>query len=84
MSELGIEVAVDRPEVLADARAAFHRYEQALAEGDLAVLDELIWDDPRTVRYGWRTGSGAPTRSPPGEHSTRRSRRGGDCTGPRC
>jgi hypothetical protein len=43
---------IDRPEVLAEVRAAFVRYEQALATNDVAVLDELFWDSPFTLRYG--------------------------------
>ncbi len=43
---------VNLPEVLAEVEAAFARYEQALVTNDLAVLDELFWADPRTVRYG--------------------------------
>lgn len=43
---------VNLPEVLAEVEAAFARYERALVTNDLAVLDELFWDDPRTVRYG--------------------------------
>jgi hypothetical protein len=43
---------LDRPEVVAQVRAAFDRYERALAAGDLAVLTELFWDDPRCVRFG--------------------------------
>lgn len=43
---------VDLPEVLAEVEAAFARYERALVGNDLAVLDELFWADPRTVRYG--------------------------------
>jgi hypothetical protein len=31
---------------------AFERYEKALNENDLAVLNELFWDSPHTVRYG--------------------------------
>ena len=31
---------------------AFERYERALVDGDVAVLTELFWDDPRCVRYG--------------------------------
>jgi hypothetical protein len=27
-------------------------YERALVDGDVAVLTELFWDDPRCVRYG--------------------------------
>ncbi len=45
-------VVLDRPEVVAEVLAAFGRYERALVEGDLAVLDELFWADPRCVRFG--------------------------------
>jgi len=43
---------VNLPDVLAEVEAAFARYERALVANDLAVLDELFWADPRTVRYG--------------------------------
>jgi hypothetical protein len=43
---------IDLPEVLAEVRAAFERYEAALVGNDTAVLDELFWADARTVRYG--------------------------------
>jgi hypothetical protein len=43
---------VDRPEVLAELQAAFDRYECALVTNDVAVLDELFWQDPRTLRFG--------------------------------
>ncbi|WP_435947258.1 oxalurate catabolism protein HpxZ [Dryocola sp. BD586] len=43
---------IDRPAILNEVRAAFYRYEQALISNDIAVLDELFWDDARTVRYG--------------------------------
>jgi hypothetical protein len=43
---------IDRPEILAQVRAAFARYEAALVANDVSVLDELFWNDPRTVRYG--------------------------------
>lgn len=46
------DVALDRPEVVAAVRAAFDRYERALVAGDLAVLTELFWADPRCVRFG--------------------------------
>ncbi len=45
-------VGIDRPEVIAQVRAAFDRYEQALVRGDVAVLTELFWDDLRCVRFG--------------------------------
>ena len=43
---------VDLPEVLAEVTAQFARYEKALVSNDVAVLDELFRDDPRTLRYG--------------------------------
>ena len=43
---------IDLPEVLAEVRAAFERYEKALVSNDVSTLDELFRDDPRTVRYG--------------------------------
>jgi 1-carboxybiuret hydrolase subunit AtzH-like protein len=43
---------IDLPEVVAEVRAAFERYEQALVSNDVATLDELFHDDARTIRYG--------------------------------
>lgn len=43
---------VNLPEVLAEVTSAFERYEQALVGNDVAVLDELFWNDPLTIRYG--------------------------------
>ncbi|GAA4689381.1 oxalurate catabolism protein HpxZ [Pseudonocardia yuanmonensis] len=43
---------IDAPEVVAEVRTAFERYEKALREGDVATLTELFWADPRCVRYG--------------------------------
>lgn len=43
---------INAPEVLAEVTQAFHRYERALVENDLAALDQLFWVSPRTVRYG--------------------------------
>ncbi|UFH48931.1 oxalurate catabolism protein HpxZ [Pseudomonas sp. KNUC1026] len=43
---------IDQPQVLAEVTAAFERYEQALVSNDTAVLDELFWNDERTVRLG--------------------------------
>jgi Protein of unknown function (DUF3225) len=48
----GQQVVLDRPEVVAEVRAAFDRYEKALAEGDVPVMNELFWNDPRCVRFG--------------------------------
>ncbi len=43
---------VDLPEVVAEVRAAFDQYEVALVNNDVATLDALFRDDPRTIRYG--------------------------------
>ena len=40
------------PEVVAEVRQAFERYEKALNENDVAILNELFWNSPYTVRYG--------------------------------
>ena len=43
---------IDLPDVLAEVTAQFERYEEALITNDVAVLDELFRNDPRTLRYG--------------------------------
>src|SRR5262245_31164991 len=43
---------IDRPEVVAEVTAAFNRYEKALVSNDVATLDAIFRDDPRTIRYG--------------------------------
>jgi hypothetical protein len=47
-------VQLNLPEVLKEVTAAFERYEKALNDNDVAVLDELFWDSPEVVRYGIR------------------------------
>ena len=39
------------PEVVAEVRAAFERYEQALVDKDVDVLDRTFWNSPHTIRY---------------------------------
>jgi ketosteroid isomerase-like protein len=43
---------IDRPDVIAEVRAAFEAYERALVTNDVATLDALFHDDPRTIRFG--------------------------------
>ena len=43
---------INAPEVLQEVQAAFLRYEKALVENDVQVLDELFWDSAYTLRYG--------------------------------
>jgi Protein of unknown function (DUF3225) len=45
---------IDLPEVVAEVRAAFERYEKALVVNDVDTLDELFRQDERTIRYGIR------------------------------
>ena len=46
------------PEVVAEVRELWERYEQALIDNDVAVLDATFWESPYTVRlahgeHGW-------------------------------
>lgn len=43
---------IDLPEVVAEVRQAFDRYEQALVSNDVSALNASFHDDPRTIRYG--------------------------------
>jgi len=43
---------IDLPDVVAEVKAAFARYEKALIGNDVAELDAIFHDDPRTIRYG--------------------------------
>lgn len=47
-------LAVNLPAVHTEVAAVFERYEDALVNNKLDVLDELFWDSPFTVRYGVR------------------------------
>ncbi|WP_421992861.1 AtzH-like domain-containing protein [Roseococcus sp.] len=43
---------LDHPGVIAEARAVFDRYEEALMNNRPEVLDSIFWGDARTVRFG--------------------------------
>ncbi len=43
---------IDLPEVVAEVRDAFDRYEKALVGNDVTALNAFFRDDPRTIRYG--------------------------------
>ena len=43
---------IDLPDVVAEVQAAFDRYERAIVTNDVAELDAIFHDDPRTIRYG--------------------------------
>ena len=43
---------INTPHVLTEVQAVFERYEKAVIHNDVAVLDELFWNNPLTLRYG--------------------------------
>jgi Protein of unknown function (DUF3225) len=43
---------IDLPEVVAEVKREFERYERALVTNDVPLLDAIFRDDPRTIRYG--------------------------------
>lgn len=43
---------INLPDVVAEVTAAFARYETALVNNQVDVLDELFWNSPHTLRYG--------------------------------
>jgi Protein of unknown function (DUF3225) len=43
---------INLPDVLAEVEFQCERYERALVGNDVAVLDELFWNSPHTLRYG--------------------------------
>lgn len=43
---------INIPEVVTEVTHQFMRYEAALNANDVAVLDEIFWDSPHTLRYG--------------------------------
>ena len=46
------DLTPNRPEVVAEVRDLFERYEQALIDKDVDVLDATFWNSPHTIRYG--------------------------------
>ena len=44
---------INLPDVHAEVSAVFARYEEALVTNQRAVLDELFWNSPHTLRYGF-------------------------------
>ncbi len=43
---------VNLPEIVAEVTSVFGRYEQALVTNDVALLDELFWENTLTLRFG--------------------------------
>ena len=49
---MSINLQINLPQVLAEVTLQCERYELALVRNDVAVLDELFWHSPHTLRYG--------------------------------
>lgn len=45
-------MTINDPLLIAEVTAAFHRYEKALMEDDVAVMDELFRQAKETIRFG--------------------------------
>ncbi|MBD9423417.1 oxalurate catabolism protein HpxZ [Achromobacter sp. ACM04] len=43
---------INLPDVVAEVTAALDRYETALVNNQVEVLDGLFWNSPHTLRYG--------------------------------
>ncbi len=43
---------INNPNTLIELTKQFERYQQALIENDVTVLNELFWDNPHTLRFG--------------------------------
>ena len=46
-----MDVSLNQPHVVAEVSALFERYEQALIDKDVGVLDDTFWNSPHTIRY---------------------------------
>ena len=49
-----MDTTLNRPEIVAEVAALFERYEQALNDKDVDVLDATFWNSPHTIRYALR------------------------------
>ena len=43
---------INNPQVLAEVNESFQRYQDAILSNDIAVLNELFWNNELTLRYG--------------------------------
>ena len=73
---------VNKPEVVAEVRELFERYEQALIDKDVDVLDSTFWNSPYTIRlsfdehgYGFDEIHAHRVRRPPGPGTKEKRRR---------
>ena len=45
------DLTANIPEVVEEIRERFERYERALVDKDVDVLDKTFWNSPHTIRY---------------------------------
>ncbi len=45
------DFAANIPEVVEEVRQLFERYERALTDKNVEVLDDTFWNSPHTIRY---------------------------------
>jgi Protein of unknown function (DUF3225) len=45
-------MVIDLPDVVAEVKAAYDRYNDAVNLGNIAILNSTFRNDPRTIRYG--------------------------------
>ena len=43
---------INQPQILAEVTHQFNRYQQAILDNELSVLNELFWNNTLTLRYG--------------------------------
>ena len=43
---------INIPEIVAEVTEAFMQYERALVTNDVAALDAMFWNSPKTLRFG--------------------------------
>ena len=46
-----MDTTLNDPTIVAEIAALFERYEQALIDKDVDVLDQTFWNSPHTIRY---------------------------------
>jgi len=43
---------INNPQVLAEVKALFKRYQDAIISNDVSILNDLFWNNELTIRYG--------------------------------
>jgi len=51
MTDATSNLTANLPDVVAEVRELFERYERALVDKDVDVLDATFWESPHTIRY---------------------------------